>query len=246
MKTYRFKTPLIEGVIKSRPNRFIMLVQLQNKKIFRCHCPSTGRIGNVNFENVPCLLSKGENPDRITPYTVEAISLDTTEKKKKQWIGINQTKINSYVEFFIKAGEFPKMIEKSSELKREVKLHDSRIDFLVGKIYLEVKMPLITLPDSENFLSEKEHSKFNSFDRLIKHFADLSKNKLNSDSRAIVMLCYMYAAEPFKPPAINKSNVKIQNAAKSASKSGVEHWQANFRIDKKGVSLLGYSKLSLF
>ncbi|MEI6850117.1 MAG: DNA/RNA nuclease SfsA, partial [archaeon] len=47
---YLFKEPLKEGVIKSRPNRFIMLVLIDGK-LEKCHCPSTGRIGNIKFED---------------------------------------------------------------------------------------------------------------------------------------------------------------------------------------------------
>jgi sugar fermentation stimulation protein A len=72
---YKFQKPLIEGVISSRPNRFLMNVDINNKTNL-CHCPSTGRIGNIIFKDIPCLLSKSENKLRKTKYTVEAISLD--------------------------------------------------------------------------------------------------------------------------------------------------------------------------
>ena len=48
---------------------------LVNGELEKCHCPSTGRIGNLRFEDIPCLLSEGKNPDRKTKYTVEAFSL---------------------------------------------------------------------------------------------------------------------------------------------------------------------------
>jgi len=92
---YLFKEKLIEGIIKSRPNRFIMNVEI-NKKIEKCHCPSTGRIGNIIWKDIPCLLSKSENTNRKTKFTVEAF------KTKNQYIGINQTKANEYIEFFLK------------------------------------------------------------------------------------------------------------------------------------------------
>ena len=73
---YLFKEPLIGGLIKSRPNIFIMFVEI-NGKLEKCHCPSTGRIGSIKFENIPCLLSRAEkNSERKTKYTVEAFSLD--------------------------------------------------------------------------------------------------------------------------------------------------------------------------
>jgi sugar fermentation stimulation protein A len=98
MKKYKFDKDLIEGTITSRPNRFIMMVKL-GSKIIECHCPATGRIGNIKFDNISCLLSESNNNSRRTKYTVEAISLDDLSKKNKSWVGINQNKINRYVEF---------------------------------------------------------------------------------------------------------------------------------------------------
>ena len=140
MKKYLFTEELISGLIKSRPNRFIMLVKTNNK-IEKCHCPSTGRIGNIEFKNIPCLLSKSNNKNRKTKYTVEAIS-----PLPNKWVGINQTKANAYVEFFLQENLLSKMI-KVQELQREVKLNKSRIDFFINNnCFLEVKTLLIHLP----------------------------------------------------------------------------------------------------
>ena len=242
MKKYKFRNKLIEGVIKSRPNRFLMNVKM-GRKIILCHCPSTGSIGGIVFSNTPCLLSKAEGDKRKTPYTVEAISLDKISKKNKKWIGINQVKINKYVNFFLKNKKLSKMIY-GKEILREKKLGNSRIDFLIEDTYLEVKMPLMRLPtnDEEQVL---RHSKFNSFDRLIKHFTDLSEH-LRKNKRAIILLAYIYDAKPFSPPKRDKSNSKIIRAARKASRYGIETWQANFKIDKSGVSLTKYFQRNLF
>jgi len=80
---YLFKKPLIEGLIKSRPNRFIMMVEI-NGKVEKCHCPSTGRIGDIIFKDIPCLVSKAESESkRKTKFTVEAFSNDNPKLKTK-------------------------------------------------------------------------------------------------------------------------------------------------------------------
>ncbi|MBU1557756.1 DNA/RNA nuclease SfsA [Patescibacteria group bacterium] len=250
--SYKFPKPLTEGLIKSRPNRFIMFVELENpktgkKKLEKCHCPSTGRIGNVIFENIPCLVSEAENPDRKTKYTVEAISLDSPKKKSKKWIGINQVKMNRYVEYFLKEKQFGKMIPNGEETKRERKLGNSRIDFQAEKNFIEVKMLLIHLPSRFDKLEKiRPQSKFNSFDRLIKHFGELGKEAKKNKSKAIILTCYQYDAKPFQRPKKDGSNSKILKAAKESTKNGVESWQANFKIDKKGIELIDYFKLKLF
>ena len=142
MKDYKFDEELSEGIILSRPNRFIMEVEAGGS-IIKCHCPSTGRIGGIHFENVPCLISKGRGGKRKTECTVEAISLDPPECRKKSWIGINQGRANEYVGFFLGNGLLPEIVKKGVDVKREKQLGRSRIDFAAGNTYVEVKMPLI-------------------------------------------------------------------------------------------------------
>jgi len=96
----KFRSKLIEGIIKSRPNRFIMNVQLTgNSESVMCHCPVTGKIGTwngyINFEDISCLISEAvDSSKRKTKYTVEAISLDPITKKKKNmdWNKSNRRK----------------------------------------------------------------------------------------------------------------------------------------------------------
>jgi sugar fermentation stimulation protein A len=239
---YKFKKKLVEGVIKSRPNRFVMIVDLDDSLI-KCHCPSTGRIGNILFSDVPCLLSKTEDKTRKTEYTVEAISLDPANKKEKMWIGINQVKANVYIEFFLKNNLLQKMV-KVKNIKKEIKLRNSRIDFLVDNTYIEVKTPLIQLPSKKN-MKKVMHGPFTSFDRLIKHFKALSEN-LPKNSRAILLMCYMYDAKPFSVPKFDGHNIKILAAAKTATKKGIKHWQINLKINPAGISIIRYFKLDLF
>jgi len=235
---YKFNKPLIEGIITSRPNRFLMNVNINNITNL-CHCPSTGRIGNIIFKDIPCLLSKSENKLRKTKYTVEAISLDPISKKYKSWIGINQSKANKYIKYFFENNLLPKIIKKPINIRSEVKVGNSRIDLLIDNKYIEIKTPLINLPTTKHTLKSKE-SKFNSFDRLIKHYDELSNNE------GMLILCYMYDAERFKAPKLDDDNKIIHLAVKKAESKGVKNWQINFKIDKTGISLINYFKLKIF
>ena len=75
---FKFDRELIEGRIKERKSQFIIEVEIANE-IIPCHCPTTGRIGNIELSGRPCLLSKSQDVKRKTPYTVEAISLNRVE-----------------------------------------------------------------------------------------------------------------------------------------------------------------------
>jgi sugar fermentation stimulation protein A len=242
---YLFQSALVEGTITSRPNRFIMVVDVEGEEM-KCHCPSTGRIGSIGLEGIPCLLSKGDGGKRKTGYTVEAISLDPPDKKKKHWIGINQGKANAYVEFFLGEGLMPRLFGPVASLKREVKLGDSRLDFLVNdKDYLEVKTPLKDIPCEGHPSYKKSTSKFTSFERLVKHFCDIS-GAIKNGSRAIVLICYMYDAPPFIVPVPDVQEWAIVEAARKATAGGVEHWQVNLELDGEGVGLTRYFQLKLF
>ncbi|MBU0591210.1 DNA/RNA nuclease SfsA [Candidatus Micrarchaeota archaeon] len=247
MSRYRFKHELNEGAIISRKNRFIINAKINGKEEL-CHCPSTGRIGGLILDGTPCLLSESENPERKTGHTVEAISYHHGKGKSMEWVGINQNQVNRYVEFFLRNGQLPKILKPNSEIKREVTFGNSRIDFMIGNDYLELKMPLITLPESKashgSGSKETKPKKFNSFDRLIKHYSDLAKT-VSENSRAMVALCYVYDAPPFQPPPLDEKNIVVQEAVRKATKLGVETWQINMKINKKGVKLLKCFRLDL-
>jgi sugar fermentation stimulation protein A len=230
---YKFTKPLIEGTIKSRPNKFIFMVDI-NGTVQKCHCPTTGRIGDIEFNNVPCLLSENA-PGRFTEYTVVAISSD-----RKNWIGINQNKANHYIEYFLKTRQLSKIA--SGNMQRERSLGYARIDFIVGNTYVEVKTPLMQVPGNS---ATREFSKFSSFDEMIKHFKELS-NGLNYGCRAVILLCYMFDAPRFSPAPEEGDSWRMQRAAMMATRKGVETWQANLRIDKDGVELMKYFRLKLF
>ncbi|MDR3151353.1 MAG: DNA/RNA nuclease SfsA [Holosporaceae bacterium] len=228
---FEFKTPLVEGLIKSRPNRFIMNTEVNNN-IEKCHCPTTGKIGNIVFKDVPCLLSKSENIGRKTPYTVEAFLREYGKKDQcKSWIGINQTAVNRYVEHFLRAGLFN---DAGEPVLREQTLGSSRLDFRVGRCYIEVKMPLFYLFSKTESLNGQAPT---SLDRFIRHVGDL-RNSLKDNCRAILLTCFMFDAPRFVPPAPSDRNIDAVNTVKQSLARGVEIWQLNLAINQNGVDFV--------
>ena len=139
---FLFPEPLREGVILARPNRFIMDVDFGDGAPVRCHCPAVSRIGGLDLAGRPCLVSDSHNAKRKMPLTVEAYSLQRPDDPDKRWIGINQNASNRYVEHFLRGGAFAAITDPVHDVRREVPLGDSRLDFLVnGDLYLEVKAP---------------------------------------------------------------------------------------------------------
>ncbi len=239
-KTFTFPEPLKEGVIVSRPNRFIMRVRTGGHTI-SCHCPATGRLGDVSLSGLRCLYSDAHTNGRKTAHTVEAISVKPPGRARS-WVGINQTAVNRFVEFFIESGQLPRMAR--GVLRREVRLGGSPIDFLVGNAYVEVKTPLTTLPAPKS-VERVRHSRFDSFDRMIRHMTEL-RNSLFLGRRAVLVMCYLYDAKPFRPPAPDRINSRILDAARLAEESGVETWQVNMKVDRKGVRVIRYFRNEIF
>ena len=193
---YKFNEELTEGIIKERKGQFILFVKVKDKE-YRCHCPTTGSVGGIILKNIPCLLSKSNNPKRTTDFTVEAISLDKPNIKNKKWIGINQVKVNKYIEYFLKEGKFNKMIKKVNEVKREQMLGESKLDFLINNnCYMEVKSPLHNLNTNIPNYLERKKSILYAGNRLIKHMLELGKN-LKKNQREIILISFQYNSDNF-------------------------------------------------
>ena len=245
---FKFDEELTEGIIKERKGQFILFVKVKDKE-YRCHCPTTGGIGGIILKNIPCLMSKSNNPKRTTDYTVEAISLDRPNKKNKKWIGINQVKANTYIDYFLKEGKFNKMISKVTEVKREQMLCESKLDFLINNnCYMEVKSPLHYLNTNiPSYIQTRKKNVLYAGNRLIKHMTELGKS-LKKSQRAIMLIAFQYNSEKFGPKEKNESIKdvkKIQNTVDEINKLGVESWQVNLSIDKKGVSFLDHFKINV-
>lgn len=238
-----YETDLIEGIIKRRKSQFTIDVFV-NDEVINCHCPTTGRIGNIDLCNVPCLLSKSNNPKRKTKFTVEAISLDFTETKNKSWIGINQNAINRYVENAFLKNFFRDMLNFNGEIIPEQKLGLSKLDFLVENTYIEVKTPLqnIQLPFPEH-IKTKKIEKFNSTSRFIKHINELA-NSLKNNQRAILLLCFMYNNPGFRVELKSTNSKFVNQEVKKCISTGIEIWQVNFEISRKNIKLTKYFEIT--
>ena len=242
---YRFAETLIEGVIKSRPNRFIMNVQVQGE-VRRCHCPTTGRIGDIVLKDIPCLVEKSKDEKRTTWGTVEAISLDLPGIEGKSWIGIDQGRANDIVHFYIGSGQLERMVGKVETVRREVKIGDSRIDFVLDEhILLEVKTPLHMLK-VKGYPDHSSTEGFTSYERMMRHFTEISEH-VPEGKRGVVLLCHLFDSVRFEVPRANGALAEgMKEAVRQATEKGVENWQINFDLDPTGVDLIDFYKLDLF
>ncbi|MDR1433497.1 MAG: DNA/RNA nuclease SfsA [Puniceicoccales bacterium] len=218
------------GELVARPNRFIF-DGIADGHHRRWHCPVTGSIGLIgDFRGIPCLFTPAASgSNRTTQGTVEAISLDGGQN----WIGINQNRINGWVEKLLQKNALPAMVDSGGcAIRHEVRVDDSRIDLVIEggdrRTFLEIKTPTrdLLLAPGDTFTRPPSQA---YFDRGLRHFKTLAKLAQGGD-RTIVALCFMYDAQPFVPVARDKWNAKIIDTIAEANASGVENWQINLKI----------------
>ena len=239
---YRHPRPLLEGVIIKRKTQFTIEVSYQGQE-YRCHCPTTGNVGSITLDERPCLLSESTDQNRKTAFTVEAISLNRSEDKQKTWIGINQNAANRYVEHYLRNGSFEAMVGKAQTVLREQILGNSKLDFLVGNTYLEVKTPLQFLQiDIPPYVKRKNSSPFSSVDRLVKHVKDLTQS-LQTHQRAILLLCFLYDNPGFRVAQPSTRYKDVSDLVYDCLQRGLEMWQANFLVMPEAVLLGKYFRI---
>lgn len=227
-----------------RKNRFIVDVKV-GREVHTCHCPCTGKIGNFDLRGRPCLLSRGNGTKRKTEYTMEAISLDEPDVTYKSWIGINQNAMNRYVEHYLAHGAFRDIVGDVGEIKREVPLANSKIDFRVGDVFIEVKSPLwrfeIPIPDH---IPTHDNGAFTAYDRLLKHL-NAFVSALEPHQRAIMLVCFAYDNDGLRVPRNRKDGSQNKVSRMFDKCSSLETWQANFKFTNRGVKLIRYFSLDV-
>jgi len=207
-------------------------------KIEKAHCPTTNRIGNIETKNIACLVSTSNDSKRKLKYTVEAISCDELDDPNKNWIGINQILSNKLVEYFLQTHQLDNMVSNYDSIKREVNLGISKLDFLVGNTYLEVKTPLTTLNVKYgNNIKTKEITPFSSTDRFCKHLNELA-GSLQNHERAIMLTVHQYEITERKEHLKSTNYELVKKTLEDAMKKGLETWMLDMKFEIDGVSLI--------
>lgn len=234
------------GRILNRPNRFIINAEVDGQPV-RCHCPSTGRIGGYTLDGLPCLLSGPHDlTKRSTEYTVEAFAVQEPGTEGFQWIGINQTAMNSYVHAAMEAGLLKAALPTAAAgtVQKEKKLGSSRIDFLVGgDTWVEVKMPLTIIEAESHGLAPKDFKPKIGIDRMLNQLGDLT-SALDSGQRALMISAFAYDMPDFSVPgATSRRKFGPLPAMVAAQKAGLERWQLNFSFHPTHVKLEKFFEL---
>lgn len=234
---YQFEQPLIQGVMLKRKSQFTAQAVINGEEI-TVHIPTTNRIGDVENKNLPCLLSYHPDSKRKLHYDIEAVLLSDDDN----WVGINQILSNKIVEHLFKNHELDEIISDYDEIKREVKLGISKLDFKIGNTYLEVKTPLTTInvKYGKN-IKTLPQKPFSSTERMVKHVNELASS-LHEHERAVFLQVFQYRITERKERLRSTNYEAVFKTVQTAIKKGVEFYEIQLDFKPDGVSLYKIEK----
>lgn len=208
------------GKFVDRPNRFIAEIEIDNK-VEKCHVHDSGRIRELLFQGNEVGVKRATNLEkRKTAFDV--ISALTQEKDER--VLINSSFHRYISENILKDFDISPFGEVDS-IKTEVKIGDSRLDYLLTsgdkKIWIEVKGVS---------LSEEKIAKFPDAPstRACKHLKELIKLKESGD-RAAVMLLVFRDSDKFRPKY--ETDEEFSKLFYEAKSKGVEIYPIQLRLE---------------
>lgn len=227
------ETPLVEARVVARPNRFLMDVELDGE-IQRYHCPTTGRIGNLDLPGMIALVSPSSDVNRRTRGTVQALRVG------EEWLGINQAASNRFIDAALMNRRLTEMVNPDLYWP-EWSHNGSRLDFMLDStVLMEVKTPLTFLQiGGETRGPAGKGLAPSSLVRLIKHFDLLAEWAQISGNRSLVVMAFQHDNPGFLVPHSSGPS-EVGDHVSAALDVGVEIWQANFGIHPHGVELTRY------
>lgn len=132
----KYPLPLIHGRLIKRYKRFLADIILDTGEVITAHCTNSGSMKSCLDEGAEVYLTPVTDPKRKTRFTWEMIKINDS------WVGINTSVPNRLAFEFMKNNIIPGL-EGYTEIKREVKYNDSRLDIFAQKpgetCFVEVK-----------------------------------------------------------------------------------------------------------
>ncbi len=131
-----FPNKLVHARLIRRYKRFLVDVELDTGEVVVAHTSNTGSMKTCVVEGAEVYLTYVDDPKRKTKYTWEMIKIGDS------WVGINTLVPNLLVYQAIKDQKL-EGLEGYSNVQREVKFEDSRLDVFAsndqGECFVEVK-----------------------------------------------------------------------------------------------------------
>lgn len=195
---------IIKGKFKSRPNRFIAIVDIDGTEEI-CHVKNTGRCKELFVEGATVYLQKANNPNRKTLYDLIAV------RKGNRLINIDSQIVNGAALEYM-----PVLFDNIKLIKPEHVYGNSRFDIYLetetDKIFVEVKG--VTLEKDGTALFPDAPT-----ERGVKHLKELQKAVLDGYKAYVLFVIQMDNISHFEPN--KETHPEFAEELKNAQKNGV-------------------------
>ena len=217
--------PLINATFISRPNRFIVIVKINNN-LFKSHLADPGRLKELLIPNASLLVKKIKNRlDRKTKFSTIMVLHNGF------YISLVSTLPNKFVKQAIVKKKLP-ILKDYKIISAEYTIGNHRIDFLLKNLknedfFLEVKS--VTL-------SEKGIAKFPDAitTRGLKHVKLLTDMVKNGKNAGILFVCQRSDVNLFKP--MWERDPKFSQALLTGFNSGLKVWCISTELSKEHMT----------
>lgn len=195
---------IIKGIFKSRPNRFIAIVEIDGLDEI-CHVKNTGRCKELLTDNAVVYLCKSDNPNRKTKYDLIAV------QKGDRLINMDSQVVNTVVIEYL-----PKIFKDIVLIKPECKYGNSRFDIYVEtiteKIFIECKG--VTLENNGVALFPDAPT-----ERGCKHLKELQTAVKNGFAAYVIFVIQMKDVTHFEPN--RHTHIEFAEELKNSKANGV-------------------------
>lgn len=222
-----FATPLTNGTLIKRYQRFLADVRLEDGEIITAHCPNTGTMLSCSAPGSRVCLSHSDNPKRKYPFTLEMIQVGKT------WVGVNTARTNGLVVEAIEKGQIAEFGE-IYEVKREIKTSShTRLDLRImhggSSTYIEVKNCSLAIDGCAMFPDAVTA-------RGTKHLQELSRLSEEGLGAGIFFLVQRTDADRFAPAT--HIDPAYGQALDNAVVSGVRVFVYQARVSPAGIHII--------
>jgi sugar fermentation stimulation protein A len=223
----QYQQPLHEGRLLRRYKRFLADVVLSGGEQVVAHCPNTGRMTGCAEVGSRVWLRFSNDPKRKLAYSWELV-----ETPAGQLVGIYSARANQLLAEALAGGQVAEL-EGYADIKPEVKVGDSRIDFCLSsaleKCFVEVKSATLLTEGGLGLFPDAVSS------RGQKHLAELMELRA-AGHRAVLFFCAQHEGIERLAPADTIDPV-YGDLLRLALEAGVEILAYGCQLSPMGIQL---------
>ncbi len=218
---------VIAGIFSSRPNRFVAQVEICGR-IETVHVKNTGRCRELLIPGCTVYLAESSNPLRKTRYDLVAV-----EKKcpdgRTLLINMDSQMPNEAVNEWLMSSP---LCSPGAVIRREVKYHDSRFDFMIEdisrRIFAEVKG--VTLEKDACALFPDAPTV-----RGVRHLNELVQAVREGFEAWVIFVIQMQGVQSFRPN--DAMHAEFGSALRRAAGQGVQILAVDSLVTPEGMTV---------